>query len=128
MKLLLDTHTALWLVNEHEKLSPKAKNLMLDSSHDLHLSIASLWEIAIKVSIGKLTELSGGVNTFIARMENMPIELLPIIPKHIEIVEVLPFIHRDPFDRIIIAAAKVEKMTVLTDDENIQKYDVSFVW
>ena len=73
MKLLLDTHTALWLVNEYERLSPKAKNLLLNNQHTLYISIASAWEIAIKVSLGKLIGLNGGVRTFLSKMEEMPV-------------------------------------------------------
>ena len=128
MMLLLDTHAALWLVNEYEKLSSKASDLIIDDSNELFLSVASLWEIAIKVSKGKLTELNGGVNAFISNIENMPIELLPIIPNQTAIIEKLPFIHKDPFDRIIVATAISENMIVLTDDDNIQKYDVKSIW
>ena len=113
MKLLLDTHTALWLVNEHEKLSSNAKVMLLNEIHTLFVSIASVWEIAIKTSLGKLSGLNGGVGVFVTQINKMPIDMLPITPRHIEIVETLPFIHRDPFDRIIIAAAKAEDMTII---------------
>jgi PIN domain nuclease of toxin-antitoxin system len=128
MKLLLDTHTALWLVNEHEKLSLNAKALLLNEEHTLFISIASLWEIAIKASLGKLSEFSGGVEFFITQVNKMPITLLQITPRHIEIVEILPFIHRDPFDRMLISTAKAEEMTIITADENIHKYDVPAIW
>ena len=128
MKLLLDTHAFLWLVNEHEKLSSKAKALLLNDAHTLYISIVSAWEIAIKVSFGKLSEWNGGVGIFLARINDMPIGLLPITPYHVEMVETLPFIHRDPFDRLLVATAKVDGMTILTADENIHKYDVSYAW
>ena len=128
MRLLLDTHTALWLVNEHERLSPKAKDSLLSDENELFISIVSFWEIAIKSSLGKLTELVGGVGAFTAQIDRMPIELLPITPRHVAVVESLPFIHRDPFDRILVAAAKTENMTILTTDANIPKYDVPCVW
>ena len=128
MKLLLDTHTALWWVNEYEKLSPKAKTMLLDEANILYISIVSMWEIAIKVSLGKLTELVGGVGAFLAEIEDMPILLLPVEPCYVEVVETLPFIHRDPFDRLLVATAKVDALTVLTVDENIHKYDVTSVW
>ena len=127
MKLLLDTHTALWLVNEHEKLSSKAKAVLLDNANAIYLSIVSLWEIAIKVSIGKLL-LPGGARVFITKLHDMPIELLPITPLQVDIVESLPFIHRDPFDRMIVATAKAEGLAILTNDENIHRYDVSSIW
>jgi len=128
MKLLLDTHTALWCVNKHEKLSPEAKALLLDDSHMLHVSIVSAWEVAIKISLGKLPGFNDGVGAFLAKLENMPVYMLPVTPRHIEVVETLPFLHRDPFDRMLIAAAKAEGMTILTADENIHKYDVPSMW
>ena len=128
MRLLLDTHTALWLINEPEKISSKVSSLLRNDDYDLFLSAASLWEVAIKVSLGKLTELNGGVRTLIAHIAKLPIELIQITPSHIEIIESLPFIHRDPFDRALIATAKYENMTILTKDDNIQKYDVSTIW
>jgi len=72
--------------------------------------------------------LSGGVGTFITKLKQMPVSQLPIMPGHIEIVEILPFIHRDPFDRLLIATAKAEGMTIVTIDENIHKYDAPCVW
>jgi len=124
----LDTHTALWLFNEHERLSPTVKALLLNDTHMLCISIASIWEIAIKVSLGKLPELNGGVGIFLAKINDMPITILPIVPRYAEIIETLPFIHRDPFDRMLIATAKANNMTILTADENIHKYDVSSMW
>jgi len=128
MKLLLDTHTALWLVNHYEKLSPKAKDMLMDEVNTLYFSIASVWEVAIKASIGKLSEVTGGTRAFITQIKKMPIEMLPISPRHVETVEGLPFIHRDPFDRILIATAQVENMTIITADEYIIKYDVHSAW
>ena len=128
MTLLLDTHTALWMVNEHEKLSSNAKAMLLNDANTLYFSIASLWEIAIKISIGKLLDLNGGVEVFVAQINDMPVNLLPITSRYVKIVETLPFIHRDPFDRMLVATAKSEGMTILTTDENIQKYDVPSAW
>ena len=128
MKLLLDTHTAIWWMNGHEKLSPEAKALLLNDAHTLYLSIVSAWEIAIKVSLGKLHEFNGGVKAFLTKVEDMPIVLLPVTPQHVEMVETLPFIHRDPFDRLLVATAKADGMTILTADENIHQYDVPSVW
>ena len=128
MKILLDTHTALWLVNDYEKLSPNAKSLLLDDANKLYISIASGWEIAIKTSIGKLSEFNGGIKSFIAKVKEMPIHLLPVHASHVEVVELLPFIHRDPFDRLLVSVAKADGLTILTADENIRKYDVPTVW
>jgi PIN domain nuclease of toxin-antitoxin system len=128
MRLLLDTHTALWWVNEYEKLSLPVRNMLLEDANELYISIASIWEMAIKVSVGKLCGLSGGVRIFNATLKRMPVSILPIRQRHIEIVETLPFIHRDPFDRLLIAAAKAEDMAIVTVDENIHQYDVRYIW
>lgn len=128
MKLLLDTHTALWLFNEHEKLSTTAKDLLLDENNELHISIASAWEIAIKHSLGKLTEFPGGVRLFLFAINENPIEIIGVLPEYVEKVEKLPYIHRDPFDRIIISSALCEDMTIVTADENIHRYAVKYVW
>ena len=123
MKLLLDTHTALWWINEQDRFSPQVKAIMLNEEHRFFFSIASAWEIAIKVSIGKLA-IDGGIRAFFSRLENSPISLLSLTQQHLEIVETLPFLHHDPFDRLLIATAKAESMTILTADGNIHKYDV----
>ena len=128
MKYLLDTHTALWLVNEHERLPLETRAILLDETHSFYLSIASVWEIAIKASIGKLTEFKGGVKAFLTKIKDSPISILPITPSHIETVEALPFIHRDPFDRLLIAAAKTDGLIIMTSDENIHKYDIPWIW
>ena len=128
MKLLLDTHTALWWINKHEKLSRTVKAMLLDRANTLHVSVVSAWEVAIKTSLGKLPQFDGGVKTFLATVEKMPVDMLPITVRHLEIVETLPFIHRDPFDRLLVATAKAEGMTILTADENIHQYDVSWSW
>ena len=128
MKYLLDTHAALWFVNEHERLSLEARKILLDETHSFYISIASAWEVAIKASIGKMTEFKGGVKAFLTKIENSPISVLPITPNHIYTVEALPFIHRDPFDRLLIASAKIDGLIIITADENIQKYDVKWVW
>jgi len=128
MKLLLDTHTALWWVNEHDKLSSDARALLSDDTHSLYVSIVSAWEVAIKASLGKLYEFDGGVKEFLAEMEDNPVVFLPVEKRHVEMVETLPFHHRDPFDRLLVATAKVEGMTILTADENVREYDVSWIW
>ena len=128
MKLLIDTHAALWLFNEHENLSVAVKALLLNEENDLYISIASAWEIAIKHSLGKLIEFGGGVKRFLNAVKELPIEIVPLLPRYIEIVEELPYIHRDPFDRILIATAKCEDMSIVTSDANIRNYDVKCIW
>ena len=128
MKLLLDTHVVLWWVSEHEKLSPEARAALLDEENELFVSMASAWEIAIKTSLGKLTDFDGGVKNFFKLIEALPIQLFSLNPFNLAIVETLPFIHRDPFDRMLVATAQAANMTILTADENIHKYDVLTKW
>ena len=128
MKLLIDTHIALWLFNDYGKLSQVAIDCLRDRRNDIYISIASAWEVAIKHSLGKLPEFDGGVKRFLYAIYNNPIELINIKPEYVEKIEDLPYIHRDPFDRIIISTAVCENMTILTTDENIRKYDVTYVW
>ena len=128
MKLLLDTHVAIWLSSKPEKLPPKVKALLLDDVNTLYISIVSAWEVAIKTSLGKLYEFDGGVKAFLAEMEDNPVVFLPVEKQHVAIVETLPFHHRDPFDRLLIATANAEDMTILTADESIKKYNVLSVW
>src|ERR1051325_9773709 len=102
MKLLLDTHTFLWFIEDNPRLSTTAKN-QLESDIDLLVSVGSLWEMAIKVNIGKLT-LSQPFEVFIPeQLSRNAIEVLPITLEHLALVSALPLYHRDPFDRLLIA-------------------------
>ena len=80
MKLLIDTHAALWLFNEHENLPTAVREHLLDEANDLYISVASAWEIAIKHSLGKLSEFSGGVARFLSAVREYPIELITVLP------------------------------------------------
>ena len=128
MKLLIDTHAALWLFNEHENLPAAVRDHLLDEANELYISIASAWEIAIKHSLGKLPTFSGGVKRFLFAVMEYSIELITVLPHYVETVEELPYIHRDPFDRIIIATAMCEDMSIVTSDKNIRSYNVKCVW
>jgi len=102
--------------------------MLRGDTHDLYVSIISVWEIAIKVSLNKLPEFKGGSKAFLMWLKDIPVRLLPIAPCHVERIEGLPFIHRDLFDRLLIATAQADGMTILTTDENIRKYDVPVIW
>ena len=127
MRYLLDTHVALWLFAGSEKLSKNVQDIIFDANNEMYVSIASVWEVAIKVSRNKL-DFTGGSREFVSAIEANHIDLLGINHNHVNIVEKLPFIHGDPFDRMIISSAISENLTIITIDENIQKYDVSWVW
>ena len=125
MKYLLDTHTLLWALYDSNKLSDNAKNTLRGS--DCCVSIASLWEMAIKNSIGKL-ELKQSIIDIANVCNKNGIEVLDISPSHCDIIRGLPDIHHDPFDRIIIAQAMSNECTIITKDVMIPKYDVKTMW
>jgi PIN domain nuclease of toxin-antitoxin system len=128
MKYILDTHTAIWLFTNSKKLSDKARNILADREYRLSVSIASAWEIAIKISKGGKIEDMSGVAVFIDKLRENGVEILGVTAEEVKIVESLPFIHNDPFDRIIIATAKNYGLTLISIDENVCKYDVACVW
>lgn len=108
MRLLLDTHSFLWFIGGNTSLSPTARMLIEDANNQPMLSMASLWEMAIKLSIGKLS-LGQPFETLIPKqMQLNGIELLQIEMAHVVVVAQLPFHHRDPFDRLLIAQAMVK--------------------
>ena len=108
-------------------MSEKAKAIIDNVSISLCVSIISAWEIAIKSSIGKL-DFAGGSEAFLVEMQKNGLELLNVKASHIKYVEKIPFHHRDPFDRLLIATAIAEQMTLITGDKGIAKYDVPHIW
>ena len=128
MKYLLDTHAFLWYFEDSDKLSEKAAAVIEDMAVQKYVSVASLWEFSIKHSMGKL-DFDGGLPCLWEMILQNNFLILPITqPYLLNIIENLPFLHRDPFDRLLVATAKAESITILTADENIQKYDVKWVW
>ena len=130
MKLLLDTRAFLWLLNDdYEHLRGKtAKKLFLDENNMLFFSLASVWEMAIKIKLGKLN-ISQGLADFIPeQLATNSIQLLDIRFEHVLKTMDLPFHHRDPFDRLIIAQTFIEEMTLLSVDSIFAAYDVRHVW
>ena len=126
-RYLLDTHTAIWFINGDSALSETAKKAILDTSNIKYLCIASAWEVAIKRSIGKL-DIVGHTADFIEDAESNGFIMLPVKTEHLTALESLPFIHRDPFDRLLIATALAEELTLVTSDTNISLYDVPHIW
>ena len=127
MDYILDTHVLLWSMFESYKISQSAQEILLNKNYKKFISISSMWEIAIKNRIGKLSLPNGIINIF-SMIENRGYGILGIGQQHIEIYNNLPILHRDPFDGIIIATALLEKLIILTIDENIKKYDVPWIW
>jgi PIN domain nuclease of toxin-antitoxin system len=124
MKHILDTNVVLWFLNG-EKITANTRDLITNSEN--YISVASLWEVAIKMNIGKY-RFNGGFTAFTALVKSNGFSVLPIKEEYLERLFVLPFIHRDPFDRLIIATAKVENLLLIASDESIQKYDVDWIW
>jgi len=126
--LLLDTHAMLWFFWGDSQLSPNAKSLIEDADNRKLVSIASCWEIAIKVGLGKL-DLGEPSHSFLPReIEHNNFELLPISLNHATMVEGLPTHHRDPFDRLLIAQATVEELSLVSADVAFDRYDVTRSW
>lgn len=119
MRLLLATHVILWWLEDSAELSDQVKDL-LDTEPTVHLSAVSAWEIAIKQSLGKLD----GPDDLAERVRDSQFTSLPITAGHGVRAGRLPALHRDPFDRILVAQAQIEGMTVVTRDKWIPQYDV----
>lgn len=123
---LLDTCALLWFLDDAEQLSKEARDV-IGKSKELYFSIASLWEIAIKKAINKLD-----IEETITDIENIcddyGITIVPIKTKHLERLQLLPMIHSDPFDRLIISTAMEEKMKLITHDLKIRQYDIELLW
>jgi PIN domain nuclease of toxin-antitoxin system len=124
MKYLLDTHVFLWWVTDNKKLPGNARALISDKSNELFLSSASLWEIMIKSKIGKI-DLPDNPKNFLKRQVKLNcINILNITMEHSLATYDLPEIHKDPFDRMLIAQVRVEKLTIVTSDSFIKQYNV----
>ena len=124
---LLDTHAAIWFFNGNDALSKTANSIIRDLSNDVYISISSVWELAIKISIGKL-DFAGKAKGFVRLAKKNEITIIPIKTSYLTVLETLPMIHRDPFDRLLVATAICEQMTLITADANIARYDVSHIW
>ena len=123
---LMDTCAFLWFLDDNPNLSMRARDA-IGRSRDLYLSIATLWEIAIKKTIHKLN-LAESVTDLEEICNDYGITILPVKTRYLEMVQKLPLIHGDPFDRLIMATALEEKLLLITCDSNIRKYDIELFW
>lgn len=128
MRVLLDTNSFLWFISGSDRLSVDAKTFIADMQNQLVLSVASLWEIAIKVSLRKLDLLQPFGQLIPQQLEENYIAVLPLDIGHLNKVIDLPFHHRDPFDRLIIAQAIAEGIPVVTSDAVFSQYGVMLIW
>jgi PIN domain nuclease of toxin-antitoxin system len=125
MRFLLDTHVFLWFVLNDPKLSEVALNTIINPAHEILISPASYWEIAIKVSIGKY-DIPGDFNTWMEHHITLNhFEILPILIAHTATVATLPFHHKDPFDRLLVAQALTERIPIISADAILDAYSVT---
>lgn len=128
MKVLLDTHTFIWWSTSSSKLSSQALSLFQNEQATLMLSLASVWEMQIKLQLGKLS-LPAPLPVILSKQQaTNAIQLFPIALSHILELSDLPSLHRDPFDRLLVAQARVENIAILTNDTLISQYPVRTIW
>lgn len=128
MKLLLDTHTFIWWDSNPDRLSAHVLTLFEDCKHTLLVSVASLWEMQIKIHLGKI-KLKLSIKEIIKnQQETNGIEVLPISLNHVLELENLPAVHKDPFDRLLIAQANAEQAALVSSDAIFSKYPVKVIW
>jgi PIN domain nuclease of toxin-antitoxin system len=128
MRVLVDTHTFLWALLKDHRLSTRAKQVLISGENELVFSLVSLWEIAVKMKIGKLNTVGSSVTYIRDEMAEYGMELLPIRYEHILELERLPLHHSEPFDRLLIAQAVAESLPILTHDEKFPLYPVKLIW
>ena len=128
MRLLLDTHTCLWFLHGDAELSGTARRLIEDMDNQRLVSLASLWEISIKMSLGKLLAGREFNDLFPRQLTANAMDLLPIKVGHIARVASLPLHHRDPFDRLLIAQSLEENLPILSADPAFDAYGVQRIW
>ena len=127
MRYLLDTHALLWYFADSESLTEKAAEVIEHNGSLKYVSTASLWEFTIKQNLGKL-QFEGGISALYSMIQENHFQILDIQESYLVVLSEMPLIHRDPFDRLIIATAISEGMTILTADSNIHKYEVRWIW
>ncbi len=119
MKLLLDTHALLWWLADDEQLGPRARDLIGDPGNDILISVASLWEIVVKIRVGKL---EADIMEIVGAVQREVFTILDIAPGHLLALADLPMHHRDPFDHLLIAQAITEGAAFVSADRNTAKY------
>jgi PIN domain nuclease of toxin-antitoxin system len=127
VKLLLDTHVFIWWDSKPDQLSSSAMDLLMNSDNLKMLSVASIWEMQIKLSLGKL-KFNFSLDEIIkSQVEKNNFQLLPILPNHVLSLQELPLYHKDPFDRILIAQANCENAILISRDSIFHKYSVNLI-
>ncbi|GEM90596.1 type II toxin-antitoxin system VapC family toxin [Oceanithermus desulfurans] len=127
-RLLLDTHAFLWWISDDPRLSPAAREAIADGASEVYLSAVSVWEMVIKMGLGRL-ELPEDLESFLARqLQANGFRPLAMTLPHALAVRHLPDVHKDPFDRLLVAQARHEELVLISGDEAVQRYPVSVIW
>jgi len=124
VKLLLDTHAALWFLSGDDRLGEGAKRHLLDETNRVLLSAAVVWEVALKRSLGKLAV----PDEYLALLLGAGVQALPVSLAHAAAIAELPWHHRDPFDRMLVAQAAIEQAALVSRDDELRAYGVTLVW
>ncbi len=128
MQYLLDTHVLIWWITSDNRLSAAAKALIQSRRNTLYWSAASSWEVSIKHALGRLVFDEAPEKLFASELEKNHIETLVITNEHAFLAGQLPMHHKDPFDRMLVAQAQIESLSIVTNDPILQRYDVDVVW
>ena len=129
MRVLVDTHVLIWALGDHHRLSKRARRVLTTEAEEVFVSDASVWEMSIKLGLGKL-ELPVSLDAFLvyAQADLGQAQVLPIRRKHFFEVQHLPWHHRDPFYRLLVAQASTENLSILTADDRISRHPVHRIW
>ena len=128
MNALLDTHALLWLADDPQRIPARIVALCEDETNGLNVSITSFWELSIKMSLGKITLGTDALSQLNHWCHDNAIRILPIELSHLHQLQSLPFHHRDPFDRLLIAQAQSENMSIISVNEHFHAYDIEVMW
>jgi PIN domain nuclease of toxin-antitoxin system len=128
VRVLLDSHAFLWMAQDDDRLPAAVRDLLLDGRTRAILSVASTWELTLKVLKGSLRLPMSPADYFEARRDALDLDLLPVHQRHVDALPELPAIHGDPFDRMLVAQALVEDLEIVTGDRAITAYPVRTIW
>lgn len=128
MRILVDTHCWLWALARPEALNADAAALLRDGETEVVFSSVSVWEIAIKTALGKLRVSQANGKSLLEMIDSQPVTPLPVLHSHAREVAGLPPHHRDPFDRLLIAQAKIENLPIMTGDDQFVPYEIDIIW
>ena len=127
MKILLDTHVFLWAISDDPRMTDAEKSAWVEQDNELYLSVASVWEMLIKAGTGKLPLPVPAAAFITKQMDKNRVVSLAIRASHLSELETLPPLHRDPFDRMLVAQARAERMPLLSADPKMSEYDVQIL-